>query len=58
VDVALKVYDSNLEMVATPGGSVTFQDRTTGEPRSFSGEINLRGETLKFFDIERLLIAG
>jgi Ca2+-binding RTX toxin-like protein len=53
---ALKLYDSGLEMLVNSSGDVTFHDKVTGEERSFSGEINVGGETLKFFNVEKLQI--
>jgi hypothetical protein len=39
-------------MLVQSKGDVTFDDKLTGEARSLSGELNVSGETLKFFNVE------
>jgi Ca2+-binding RTX toxin-like protein len=56
LNAALKLYDGGLEMLVKSSGEVTFHDRTTGEARSFSGELTIGGETLKFFSVEKMQI--
>jgi Ca2+-binding RTX toxin-like protein len=51
----LQLYGSGLQMQLGPNGAVTFTD-ANGQPATFSGQLSIGGETLKFFDVERLHI--
>jgi Ca2+-binding RTX toxin-like protein len=54
---ALRVYDGSLQMRYDAGtGVVTFVNGN-GQPTTFSGELNINGEQMKFFEVERLVLA-
>lgn len=52
----LKSYDNTVVPVLNPEGVVTFQDRDTGQPRWFDGEINVGGEKLTLYNVERIQV--
>ena len=55
LNAALQVYDRSLQMQVNSQGLVTFTNQA-GQPVSFSGQITIGGETMKFFEGERLKI--
>lgn len=52
---ALQLYSPGLEMLVNSAGQVSFLNQA-GQQVSFSGQITIGGETMKFFDIERIQI--
>ena len=53
-EAALKLYDPTLRVQVNAEGVVSFLNQAN-QAVTFSGEINLGGETLKFFDVERVM---
>lgn len=54
---AVRVYDGSLEMRYDTGtGIVTFVDGS-GRPTTFSGELCINGEGMRFFAVERIVLA-
>ena len=52
---ALQMYDPNLRMQVNSAGQVSFTD-AHGQPASFSGQLTIDGQTMKFFGIERIQV--
>ncbi|MBU8536876.1 calcium-binding protein [Falsiroseomonas tokyonensis] len=55
LNAALQLYTPGLQMMVDLSGQVSFTNQS-GQAVSFSGQITIGGETLKFFDVERLQI--
>ena len=53
---ALQLYDPSLRLQVNAEGMVTFLNQAN-QPVSFSGQITVGGETMKFFGIERIAFA-
>jgi Ca2+-binding RTX toxin-like protein len=55
LNAALQLYDPGLQMLVNSQGQVSFTNQA-GQQVSFSGQLTIGGETLKFFGVERLQI--
>jgi Ca2+-binding RTX toxin-like protein len=53
----VQLYTPGLTMTVAQDGTVTFLD-AQNRPATFSGELRIGGETLKFFDVEKLRFGG
>ena len=53
---ALQLYSPGLRMAVDSSGVVSFLN-AQNQPATFSGQITVGGETLKFFDVERVVFA-
>lgn len=55
LEAALQLQDPSLQMHVSSAGEVTFLNHV-GDQVTFSGELRIGGETLKFINIERIVL--
>jgi Ca2+-binding RTX toxin-like protein len=56
LQAGLSLDNPNLQMLVNSLGQVSFVDTSTNQPVTFSGSFTIGGETVRFFNIERLQI--
>jgi Ca2+-binding RTX toxin-like protein len=53
---AVQLYNPGLQMLLASDGTMSFTDQS-GTQVPFSGQVTIGGETMKFFDVERIKIS-
>lgn len=53
---AVQLYNPNLQMQLASDGTISFTDQS-GAQVPFSGQVTIGGETMKFFEVERIRIS-